>query len=100
MIFAQIAYFALAFGMATQALLLLHRGIPRVIDARGHWQAYCHCILAFVLILGFQPWLERGLHGAPLNGWSAGRDALLLLYAFCRYRRAIGMSETTWSRQT
>ena len=94
---AQSFQFALAFALAMQGVMLMHRALPRVIDARGHWQGYCHLLLAFVLLLGFQPWFERGLAGDPLNGWHFARDLILLTYAWCRYRRAMRMSDTTWA---
>lgn len=97
---AQGLHLALAVALAYQAVMLLHRAIPRVIDARGPWQAWCHVLLAGVLILGFQPLLERAIAGAEINGWRIVRDALLLAYAFCRYRRAIAMSDATWASKT
>jgi len=97
MTLSQLAQFALALALPLQAWLLMHRAVPRVIDTRGHWQGHCHMLLAIVLILGFQPWLERALHGAPFNPWAAGRDGLLLAYAWCRYRWALRMAEASWT---
>lgn len=102
MIFLDLFDYALAFGQGLFAILLWHQAEPRMRQARGPWQAWCTMALGFVLALNCPLAFSRPLEIADsVHWWRTARDAALLLYAVCLYRRAIvlgrGLAVTRWA---
>lgn len=82
--------YALAFGQGVFAILLWHRAEPRMLEARGRTASNCTLLLGFVLASSVALSLSRPMVGDdPYDSWRSTRDAILLLYAACMYRRAM-----------
>jgi uncharacterized membrane protein YfcA len=97
MTFDPIAHLALAGLNATMAVLLWHKAVPRYKAARGDWQGACILLLGFILALFSGYAMQLAYDGEPLP-WQRGVFALLLpFYGACRLRRALSISDHTWS---
>ena len=82
--------YALAFSQGVLAILLWHQAEPRFLQARGRWQAVCAMALGFVLALSFPLAFDRPMTADDPDHWLRTlRDACLVLYAACLYRRAM-----------
>ena len=79
------------------ALMLCHRALPRVRDARGQWHAMCIALLALALAISGPITLARAMVEAPIQWQLVLRDGIMVLYAVCRLRHALRLSDCTWS---
>lgn len=90
MSFHQLADYALAFSQGVLAILLWHQAEPRMRENRGRWQAVCTMALGFVLAWSFPLAFARPeMAYDPMDWQRTVRDAFLVLYAVCIYRRAM-----------
>lgn len=95
---AAMLHTALALLSGALALLLCHRAMPRLHSARGRWHAICVSVLALALMVSVPFLLALAAAEAPVSWPLALHFALVQLYAACRLRHALQLSDSTWSR--
>lgn len=88
--FLDYADYTLAFLQGAFAILLWQQAEPRLLEARGRWQAGCAMALGFVLALSFPLAFSRPMADAdPMHWQRTVRDFALVFYAACLYRHAM-----------
>lgn len=92
-----IAHLLLATANGTMAWILWHSAVPRVKHARGDWHGACMLLLGFILAVISSYLLQMAWEGRQLEWERATIASLLLVYAGCRLRYALRLSDCTWS---
>lgn len=91
-----ILLFVLAAAQAALALMIWHKSMPRLLEARGRAQGLCAWTFGMILAIESGILITLAFAGDQVGWLTIARDGGLCVYGLCRYRWSLTISTATW----